>query len=203
MSGEELHRLVDAHREHIADRLAAPLYRQRLAVEPAAAAHVAEDLHVRQEAHLDLLQTLAFAGVAAAAGGVEREPARGVAADPRLGRLGEEAADRIPEADVRRRARARRLADRRLVDLEDAADELRPVDRLAAAELAVSLARAPLAEQRDEICVQHVAGERRLAGPRNAGDHREAAERNARGDALPAVPARAAARDRPRAAGHR
>src|SRR5262245_32716458 len=146
MRGEEPHPPVGPRRSPAPDPLAPPLHRQRLAVEPAAAAHVAQDLHVRQEAHLDLLQPLALARVAAAAGRVEGEPARGVAADPRLGRLREEATDRIPEADVRRRAGARRLADRRLVDLEDAADELRAVDRLAAAELAVPLARAPLAE---------------------------------------------------------
>ena len=79
-----------------------------------------------------VLHALAFAGVAAPAGGIEREAARAVAAHARLGRVGEELADVVPEADVGRRARARRLADRRLVDLEHAPDRLPAANGLAA-----------------------------------------------------------------------
>ena len=78
MRGEELDRLVHAHRQHLAD---ASCPRKRTAsvsrIEARAAAGLAGDLHVGQEAHLDLLHALAFAGLAAAARGVEREAARG------------------------------------------------------------------------------------------------------------------------------
>src|SRR6185295_5642556 len=132
MRGEEIDRLVYAHREHFADRFPAPAHRERLGVEALAAARLAVAAHVRQEAHLDLLLTLAFAFLAAPARGVEREAARGPAADPRLARVGEQLADLVPEADVRRGARARRLADRRLVDFEHALDRLATLERTAA-----------------------------------------------------------------------
>ena len=64
---------------------------------------------------------------AAAVAGVEGKARRRVAARLGLQRLGEELADRVPEADVGGRAGARRLADRRLVDLEHAVD--RPASR--------------------------------------------------------------------------
>ena len=94
-----------------------------------AAAGFAGDLDVGQEAHLDLLHTLAFAVLAAAARAVEREAPRPVAAHARLGRLREQAPHGIPEPDIGGRAGARRLADRRLIDLEHAADLLPPFER--------------------------------------------------------------------------
>src|SRR5690606_36467034 len=103
---------------------------ERLAIEALSAADVAGYLDVGQEAHRDRLHALAFAGLAASAGGVEAEAARAPAAQPRLGRVGEEPADRVPEADVGRRARARRLADRRLVDLEHPRDSFPVLDRV-------------------------------------------------------------------------
>jgi hypothetical protein len=201
MRGVEVGGLVDAHREHFADTLLAPAHRQRLGVEAGSAAHVAVHLHVGQEAHLDLLHPLALARLAAAAGGVEGEAARGVAADARLGRVGEELADRVPEADVGGRARARRLADRRLVDLEHAADELGAVDRLAAVQAAVRF-RAPRRDQLGEVRVQDVARERRFARARDARDHGQAPERDARIDALEVVEACGANLDRRRRAVH-
>ena len=64
---EERDRLVDGHHEHVADALAAELDGERLGVEAAAAAALAVDAHVGQEAHLDLLEALPFAALAAAA----------------------------------------------------------------------------------------------------------------------------------------
>ena len=101
---EEVDRLVDLHLQHVADALAAPAHRQRLGVEALAVAHVARQLHVGQEAHLDRLHALPFAARAAALAGVEAEARRRVAACLGLERLGEELPDRVPEADVGRRA---------------------------------------------------------------------------------------------------
>ena len=73
--GEELDRLVDLHRQHVADALAAPADRQRLGVEALAVADVARHFHVGQEAHLDRAHALAFAARAAALAGVEARSA--------------------------------------------------------------------------------------------------------------------------------
>src|SRR5678815_4711009 len=90
----------------------------------------------------------------------------------RLERVGEQLPDRVPEADVGRRARARRLADRRLVDLEDAVDRLPAVDAVAA--LPARLAVAGVDEL--QVGEQHVARERALAAAGDAGDGDEALE---------------------------
>src|ERR1700690_1926537 len=97
-----------------------PAHLQRLAIEAAAAAALALHLDVRQEAHLDRALPGAFAFRAAPTTGVERKPARIVAADPRFAGRREHAADVIPEPDVGRRAGARSATDRRLVDLQHA-----------------------------------------------------------------------------------
>ena len=68
---QKRHRCVDAHRQHVADAPVLEAHRLRLRVEAPSAADVAHHAHVRQEAHLDLLKALAFAGLAAAAGGIE------------------------------------------------------------------------------------------------------------------------------------
>jgi hypothetical protein len=82
--------------------------------------------------HLDLDLPVAAADLAAAALDVEREAARLVAARPRLLRLGEQVADLVEQPDVGRRVRARRAADRRLVDADDLVELLEPVIRLCA-----------------------------------------------------------------------
>src|SRR5207248_10075298 len=130
--GAKFDRVVHAHRQHVAARLALPAHRERLRTEARAAAGFAGHFYLRQEAHLDLLDSLAFAGLAAPALGVERKAAGAPAAHSRFVRLGEQAPDRVPEADIGGRARARRLADRRLIDFEHAAEGFRPVDRAAA-----------------------------------------------------------------------
>ncbi len=64
---EVAHRLVHAHRQDVADALAAQLDRERLRIESRAIADFAGNLHIGQEAHLDGLHALAVAAVAAAA----------------------------------------------------------------------------------------------------------------------------------------
>src|SRR5262245_48576632 len=95
---------------------------ERFAIEAPAAAHIAQHLYVGQEVHLDRAQALAFAPIASPAAGVERKTRGRVAAYARLGGVGKQLANRVPESNVGRRARARCLADRCLVDLEHAID---------------------------------------------------------------------------------
>src|SRR5262245_17507740 len=109
MRGKEGRRLVDAHREEVADALVLEAHRERLRVEAPPMADIAHHAHVRQEAHLDLLEPLALAGFAAAARGVERKTAGAVTADARFAALCEQSTHGVPEPHVRGRAGTRRL----------------------------------------------------------------------------------------------
>src|ERR1700676_825414 len=99
---------------------------QGLGVVSAAVADVALDPDVGQEVHLDLLLAVALARLAAAAGLVEAEAARMIAADLGLGKLSEKLANEIEDAGVRRRVGAGRIADRVLIDADDLVDVLQP-----------------------------------------------------------------------------
>jgi hypothetical protein len=77
-----------------------------------------------QEVHLDLDDAVALADLAAAALDVEAEPARPVAARLGLRQAREPVADRGEGAGVGGRVRARRAADRRLVDVDHLVDVL-------------------------------------------------------------------------------
>src|SRR5882672_2923972 len=72
---EELERIVDTHGKGLADALALEQDAQGLGVEAFAAADVAENLDIGQEAHLDALHSLTLAGLAAAAGRIEGKSA--------------------------------------------------------------------------------------------------------------------------------
>ena len=119
-----LERLLHVHLQHVVDVLALEADLQRLAVEAPALADRARHPDVGEEVHLQPVRAVALARLAAAAGLVEAEPARLVAAHLRLGQLREQGADLVEHLDVRRRVRARRAADRRLVDVDDLVDVL-------------------------------------------------------------------------------
>ena len=87
---EEVGRLLDRHVQHLGDGAALVVHLEGLPVVPGALADLARDVDVRQEVHLDLDGAVAGAVLAAAALDVEREPARPVPADLRLGGLGEQ-----------------------------------------------------------------------------------------------------------------
>ena len=87
--------------------------------------------HIGQKAHLDFFPSLAFAFRAATAGDVERKPGRQIPAHLGFRRVGEQFADLIPESHVRRRTRARRLADGSLIDFQHARDVFDAVNLLA------------------------------------------------------------------------
>src|SRR5690606_3545224 len=167
----------DAHREHFADGVALPGDLERLTVETAAAARIARHLHVRQEVHLDRLLALAVTGGASSSGAVEREPAGPPAAQLRLRGLGEEAANRVPEADIGGGTGSRRLADRRLVDFQHPVDPFPARQAAEADERGRRLALVAGGHQCREVAQQDVAGQRRLARAGYAGDHAEPTER--------------------------
>src|SRR5207248_9865694 len=116
---EQLGRLLDVHVEHVGDAAALELHLERLAVVARAVAHVAGDVDVRQEVHLDLYEAVALARLAPAALDVEGEAAGLVAARLAFGQAGEPVTDLGEGAGVRRGVAPGRAADRRLVDVDD------------------------------------------------------------------------------------
>ena len=123
---EQPQRFLDVHLQHFVDVLAAPADLERLAVVALALADIAGHVDIRQEVHLHLDESVALAGLAAAALHVETEAARVVAARAGLGHLGEQFAQRAEQPGVGGRVRARRAPDGALVDLDDAVDFLEP-----------------------------------------------------------------------------
>ena len=167
--GEERERLLDRHLEHVGDRLALEAHLERLAVVALALAGLAGDVDVGQEVHLDLDLAVALAGLAAAALDVEREAAGLVAAHLRVGRQRVELADLVEQLRVGGRVRARRAADRRLVDVDHLVEALDPVDRRVLARLDAEAVQ-PVRER----LVDDLVHERRLARAGDAGDRDEA-----------------------------
>ena len=109
-------RLLHVHFEHFGDRFALEANLQRFAIEAVPLAHRAGDPHVGQKIHFELVRAVALAGLAAAPRDVEAEAAGLVAAGLRFGKLRVELANLVEQLDVRGRVRARRAADRRLID---------------------------------------------------------------------------------------
>src|SRR5690606_38839356 len=184
---EEVERLVDGHLEHVRDVAALVVDLERLAVVAPAAADVAGDVDVGQEVHLDLDQPVALARLAAAALHVEAEPPRRVAAELGLRQLGEELPDRREEPGVGGRVRARRTADRRLVDVDDLVDVLEAVDPVVGARQQPGAVEVP-----GEGAVQDIVDERALPRSADTGHAGEGAERDVYVEVLEVVLPRAA-----------
>ena len=157
--GEELHRLLHAHVEHVGDVLALVPDLERVAVVPLAAAGLAGHVHVGQEVHLDLDLAVAAAGLAATALDVEAEATGLVAAQLALRRLGEELADVVEDAGVGGRVAARRAADGRLVDVDDLVQQAGVVDAVVRAGTELGAAVEP----RRHALVEDLVDERGLA----------------------------------------
>ncbi len=119
---------ADRHLQNLGDVLALVAHLQRLALIAFPAAGLARHPHVRQEVHLVADLPEPFAIVASPAGPVEAESVDGVAADLAVGQTGEDLADDVEDAAVRRRVGERRVADRLLIDVDDLVDEVQPAD---------------------------------------------------------------------------
>ena len=185
--GEDLDGLGDGEVEDLADVAPVRAHLQHLGPEARSAALRAGDVDVGEELHLDLLEALAGARLAAPAGDVEGERRRRVAAQARrLGRR-EAGPDQVEGAQVGDRIRPRRRADGRLVDEHDVGDALGAADLAARTRDADRLPAALL-----EAAVEDLLDQRRLAGARNAGHRDEAAERDVDIEVLEVVGRRAA-----------
>ena len=170
---EELGGLLDRHVQHVRDRLALVVHLEGLPVVPGAVAHLARDVDVGQEVHLDLDRAVAGAGLAAPTLDVEREPARLVAAHLRLGGGGEELADLVPHARVRGGVAPRGAADRALVDPHQLVQVVQAGDP-GVPPRHLPRAVEPVRQHRRE----DVVDQRGLARPGHTGDRHEAAERD-------------------------
>ena len=106
---------------------------QRFPVVPLALAHLAGDVDVRQEVHLDLQQAVSLAGFAPAAPGVEGEAPWAVA--PGLGVLGggEQLPDVVEQPGIGGRIGPGRAANGGLVDVNDLVQELLTLDAVVSA----------------------------------------------------------------------
>src|SRR5690606_26830160 len=113
---EEAESLVDREPEHLAEVVTLEANLERLVAEAGAAACVAGNLHVGEEAHVHLHRAEPFASVTATALDVEAEPRRLPPSRARLGELGEELAHGVERANGARRRGARVGAERRGVD---------------------------------------------------------------------------------------
>ena len=125
---EEVRRLLDRHLENFGDRLPLVVDLEGFPVIPGAATHLAGDVDVWQEVHLDLQGSVAMACLATTALDVEREPARPVAAHLRLVGRREQAANLIEDTCVGSRVGPRRASDRRLVNLDQLVEIVDAVD---------------------------------------------------------------------------
>jgi hypothetical protein len=133
---EEPERFVDRHLEDGSDVAAAVVHAEHLRAEAPALAMVAAHEDVGHEVHLDLQPAHAFAGFATPARSVEAERRRVELGEARRGRRREQGAHVGQPLHVGERIGARRAADRRLVDEDDAVHEV------GAPQLVVAAARA-------------------------------------------------------------
>ena len=136
--------------------------------------------------HLDPLQTVARAGLAAPAFDVEAEAPGVVAARPRLGRAGKDAPDLIEDADVGGRVGARGAPDGLLGDVDHLVELLQTLQPVVGAGGGLGVH-----QRAREGRVERLADQAALAAAADAGDAGDRAEREARGDVLEVVQARA------------
>ncbi len=156
----------------------------------ASLAGLAGDVDVLEEVHLELLEAVALARLAPAAGHVEGEVPGGQPERLRPGQAREELADLVERLDVRHRVRARGPPDRLLVDEADAGQVLEAGQRL------VGAGRLELRLERPgHRAVERVVDERGLAGARDPGDAGERVERDPDREVLEVVRARADQRE--------
>ena len=99
--------MVNGHIQNISDGiLIAEHHLQGLAVEAFAVAHIARDVHIRQELHFDTQLPLSLTGFTASAMHIERETPGLVSAHFAFGQFGVQLANFIKQTCVRSRVRA-------------------------------------------------------------------------------------------------
>ncbi len=203
--GKELHGLVNVHVEHVGNRPAAELHRQRFGIEALPAARLATHRNIRQETHLDLLHPLPLTRLAPPPFHVEGKAARLVSAHARFRRLRKQPPDAVPESHVRGGTRARRLADGRLVHFQYTAHRLPPLDCAASGKsrCAFTPFAPPLPHHGRQARTQHVLHQRAFAAATDAGHTHEPPQRHPHIEVLQIVEPRSPDRHEPLASAFR
>ena len=169
---EQGQRLGHGHLQSVGNAVAAESYRQGIPVVASPAADVAGHVHVRQKVHFDREHAVPFARLAAPALDVEREPVAAVAAHPRIGQPGVQAAQRVEQPGVRGRGGRRRASDGRAVHRDDLVHVL-PAGYAAGARGGGFRAGQRVVQRRQ----QRPADQRTLARTRHPADARQRSER--------------------------
>ena len=173
---EQGQRLGHRHLQGVGNAVSAESDRQGIPVVAPPAADVAGHVHVRQKVHFDREHAVPFARLAAPALDVERKPVAPVAAHPRIGQPGIQAAQRIEQPGVRGRGGRRRASDGRAVHRDDLVHVL-PAGHAAGARGGGFRAGQRVVQRRQ----QRPANQRTLARTRHPADARQRSERQ--GDA--------------------
>ena len=184
--GEHGERVFDGEVEDVGDGVAVEFHGQSFLVVAASVADLALHVDVGHEVHFDAALAVALAGFAAAAGDVEAEAAGLVAALARFGQHGEQIADGREDLRVGGGIGARRAADGRLVDADHFVDLVGAFERFVHAGL---FARA--VERLGQRAIENVVDQRAFSAAAHAGDDGHHAERDADGEVLQVVLARA------------
>ena len=179
---EERVRLLHRHRQHFVDVPFLVAHLERFAIVALAVTHVAGHVHIRQEMHLHLDETVALARLAAPALHVEGETPGTVAALARLLHLREQLADRRKEARVGGRIGARCTADGALVDADHLVEVIEAIDVAVRGRFLRAVVQVP----RHRV-IERVVDQRGFTRARYTGDADEEPNRQVERHALQVV----------------
>ena len=132
VGGKVADRVIDFHGEHFARMFFSHAHRERVGVEPRAAARIAGNFDIWQETHFEGSHALTFTNGAASISCVEREATCAPTPDTRLIGISELLAYVIPETNIGGRTGARSLSNRCLIHFQHAVKRLPTCDVLAA-----------------------------------------------------------------------
>ena len=170
---EEGEGLLHCHLQNLIDIFPLIPHLQGLTVVPLALAHLAGDVDVRQEVHLDLQQAVPLTCLAPAAPHIEGEAARAVAPAFSVLGGGEQVPDVVEQPGVGGRIGPGRAPDGGLVDVDDLVQELLPLQAVVSARPSlgpVQVAGQPVIE---DLVDQGGLSAARHAGHRSEGPQRE------------------------------
>ena len=179
---KEFQRVLHGHIQHVVDALALILHIQGLPVIALAAADLAGHVHVRQEMHLDLDNTVAAARLAASALDVEAETALAVTLGLGVRGGGEQVPDQVEHARVGGRVGPGGAPDGGLVDGDDLVQLFHALDALVPAGNGSGPVQLP-----GQGLVENLVNQRTLAGAGNAGDAGHHAQREVHVNVLQVV----------------
>jgi len=169
---KRLPRLLDRQIENIGDIQPFVPHGQSLAIVPAPTAHLAGDIDIGQEVHLDLDLPIALAGLTTPTLDVEAESAGLVPTFSRFRGFRHQAAKMSEDVGIGRRVRSGSAADGALVDGDDLVQMIQTLDPL----VGTSPFSRPI-EVRGQSLVEDVVDEAALAGTGHPRDDNEQPQR--------------------------